>query len=982
MTYPLASAMLSAPGVRTVRGYSLFGESLVYVLFEDGTDVTTARQRVQELVNQVQPRLPVRARMALGPDATGVGWVLEYALTDISQRRDLSELRALQDWRLKDAIRAVRGVAEVATVGGMVRQYQVVLDPQRMQLRGVSYQDVASAIAASNAEVGGGALEHAEAEYVIRASSYLKSVADIEQVPVKLDTNGLPILVNDIARVRLGPEMRRGIAELDGTGEVVGAIVIMRSGGNALDTIAAVKDRLAALARNLPDGVGIRIAYDRSDLIKRSISNLRQKIIEELLVVAFVCFLFLAHVRSALAIVVILPLGMLTAFVVMRCQGLSANIMSLAGLAIAFGTMVDAAVVMIENAHRHLEALQAGKEHQRLDAATRARVLVRAMQEVGPSLFVSLVIIALSFLPVLGLGAQEGRMFSPLVYTKTYAVTAAAFLSISLVPALIGYLMSGRLAGEMANPLNRTLIGCYRPVLDWVLRYPWYTLGLSILLLLATLYPAVRLGSEFMPPLDEGDVLYMPSTLPGVSPATARQVLQQTDKLIMTVPEVASAFGKAGRAETATDPAPLEMIETTIRLRPRAAWRPGMTKEQLISELDDRVRLPGLANVWTQPIRGRIDMLATGIKSPVGIKVTGPDLSELERIALQVERAARQVPGVISAVAERTTSGRYIDVDIDRLAAARFGLTVSDVQDVVAGSVGGQNVGEILEGRQRVPISLRYPREFRDSIQDLREMPMMAPSGARLTLGDVAKVSVSTGPPMIRSEDASPAVWVYVDIRGRDIASVVTDLRRAVEPAVNLPAGYMLAWSGQYEQWMHARDRLFVLIPAVLLVIVGLLFMVFRRFDETMLVLCTLPFSLVGGLWFTYILGFNFSVAVAVGFLALGGVAAEFGVIMVLYLKQAWMRRIAGGETPSTASLLDAIREGALLRVRPKAMTVAVILGGLLPIMWGHGAGSDVMRRIAAPLIGGMITAPLLSMLIVPASFLILRNRELRNSSP
>ena len=977
VTYPLASALLSAPGVRTVRGYSLFGESLVYVLLEDGTDLATARQRVQEYVNQVLPRLPPRAHPALGPDATGVGWILEYVLTDRTQRRDLSELRALQDWQLKDAVRAVRGVAEVATIGGMVRQYQVVLDPGQMQLSGVSYGEVASAIAASNAEVGGGAVEHAEAEYMLRASSYLKSVADIEQIPVKVAANGHPTLLSQIARVQLGPEMRRGIAELDGTGEVVGAVVIMRSGSNALDSIAAVKARLAALAKSLPEGVGIEIVYDRSDLIGRAISNLTLKIIEELVIVALVCLAFLAHARSAVAIIVILPLGMLAAFVVMRCQGLSANIMSLAGVAIAFGAMVDAAVVMIENAHRHLEAAQAGKDLEEPDAVRRSRVLVRALQEVGPSLFVSLVIITLSFLPVLALEAQEGRMFSPLVYTKTYAMAAAAILSISLVPALIGYLMPGRATSEMANPINRTLIAWYRPVLDWALRRPWPTLALSVLALLAALYPAFRLGSEFMPPLDEGDVLYMPTALPGISPETARHVLQQTDRLIMTVPEVASAFGKAGRAETATDPAPLEMIETTIRLKPRAAWRAGMSKEQLISELDDRVRLPGLQNVWTQPIRGRIDMLATGIKSPVGIKITGPDLGEIERIGLEVEHVAQRVPGVFSAVAERTASGRYIDVDIDRLAAARYGLTVSSVQDVVVGLIGGQNVGETVEGRRRFPISVRYPRELRDSIQALRELPMIAPAGARLTLADVARVTASAGPSMIRSEDASPAAWVYVDVRGRAIASVVMDIRRAVESTVKLPAGYLLAWSGQYEQWMRARERLILLVPAVLVVITGLLFLTFRRLDETLVILCSLPFSLVGGLWFTYLLGFNFSVAVAVGLLALAGVAAEFGVIMLLYLKQAWQRRLASGEAPSAGMLVDAIREGALLRVRPKAMTVAVILAGLAPVMWGHGAGTDVMQRIAAPLVGGMITAPLLSMLIVPAAFLILRSREL-----
>jgi Cu(I)/Ag(I) efflux system membrane protein CusA/SilA len=979
VTYPLTTTMLSVPGAKTVRGYSFFGDSFVYVLFEDGTDLYWARSRVLDYLNQVQSRLPANAKASLGPDATGVGWIYEYALVDRSGRHDLSELRALQDWFLKYELKSVPDVAEVASVGGMVRQYQVVLDPVRLRAYNLPHGKVVDAIRKANQETGGAVLELGEAEYMVRASGYLESLEDFQKIPLMTTAAGVSVRLRDVAWIQLGPEMRRGIAELDGEGEVAGGVIVMRSGKNALRTIAAVKAKLDSLRAGLPAGVEIVPVYDRSGLITRAVDNLTQKLIEEFIVVALVCFAFLFHLRSALVAVVSLPLGILAAFIVMHYQGpggIGANIMSLGGIAIAIGAMVDAAVVMIENAHKHLEQWRHDHPGAELDGEARWRVIGDAAVEVGPALFFSLLIITLSFIPVFTLEAQEGRLFAPLAYTKTYAMAAAAGLAVTLIPVLMGYLIRGRIPDEKANPLSRLLIAAYRPVLDGVLRAPKTTLAAAALILLASLWPLQQIGGEFMPPLDEGDLLYMPSALPGLSAGKAAELLQQTDRLIKTVPEVASVFGKAGRAETATDPAPLEMFETTIRFKPRDQWRAGMTQDKLVEELDRIVRVPGLSNIWVPPIRNRIDMLATGIKSPVGVKVAGASLAEIDRVAAQIERVVKAVPGVSSALAERLSGGRYIDVNIDRDAAARFGMNIADVQAVVSSAIGGENIGETIEGLQRFPINVRYPREFRDSVERLRELPILTASGARIVLSDVAKLQVADGPPMLRSENARLSGWVYVDIRGRDLRSAVNDMQRAVGERVKVPPGYSVSWSGQFEFLERATAKLRVVVPFTLLIIFVLLYLTFKRIDEALLIMATLPFALVGGIWMLYLLGHNLSVAGAVGFIALAGVAAEFGVIMLLYLRQAWDARIAQGRI-GAADLLEAIREGAVLRVRPKAMTVAVILGGLLPIMWGAGTGSEVMQRIAAPMVGGMITAPLLSMLVIPAVYALIRQRGL-----
>ena len=977
VTYPLTTTMLSVPGAKTVRGYSFFGDSFVYVLFDDGTDLYWARSRVLEYLNQIQARLPAEARATLGPDATGVGWIYEYALVDRSGKNDLSELRALQDWFLRYELKSVPGVAEVATVGGMVREYQIVLDPDRLRAYGVTHNQVIEAVRRANGEAGGSVLEMAEAEYMVRASGYLKSLDDLRVVPLKTGAGGVPVLLGDVARLQLGPEMRRGIAELDGEGEVVGGIIVMRSGKNAQTTIDALKAKLAALKSSLPAGVEIVETYDRSQLIGRAIDNLSGKLFEEFLVVALVCIVFLFHLRSALVAIVALPLGVLVAFIVMHGQGINANIMSLGGIAIAIGAMVDAAIVMIENAHKHLEAWQHAHPNQVIETDERWRLIGDAAAEVGPALFFSLLVITLSFVPVFTLEAQEGRLFAPLAFTKTYAMAAAAALSVTLIPVLMGYWIRGRIPDEHANPLSRGLIALYRPVLDGVLRWPKATLAIAALLLLATVWPISRLGGEFLPPLDEGDVLYMPSALPGLSAGKAVQILQQTDKMIRAVPEVASVFGKMGRAETATDPAPIEMQETTVRLKPREQWRPGMTPEKLIEELDRSVRMPGLTNLWVPPIRNRLDMLATGIKSAIGIKVNGSDLATIDGVAAEIERVVKGVPGVTSALAERLTGGRYIDVDIDRAAAARYGLNVADVQSVVSAAIGGETIGETVEGRRRFPISVRYPRELRDSVQKLRDLPVLTPAGAQLLLGSVAHIALADGPPMIKSENGRLSGWIYVDARGRDLASVVRDMRERVAREVTLPTGYSVTWSGQFEYLERAVAKLKIVIPATLVIIFVLLYITFGRVDEALLILASVPFALIGGFWFMYFLGHAMSVATAVGFIALAGVSAEFGVIMLLYLKHAWERRIAAGEPADAMTLITAIREGAVQRVRPKAMTVAVILAGLLPIMLGHGTGSEIMQRIAAPMVGGMITAPLLSMLVIPVVYRLLRGRDM-----
>ena len=977
VTYPLTTTMLSVPGAKNVRGYSFFGDSFVYVLFDDGTDPYWARSRVLEYLNQVQSRLPAQAKTSLGPDATGVGWIYEYALVDRSGRNDLSQLRALQDWFLKYELKTVPDVAEVASIGGMVRQYQIVLDPDRMRAFNVPHAKVIDAVQKANQETGGAVVEMGEAEYMVRASGYLASLDDFRRIPIVTTEAGVPVRLGDIARVQIGPETRRGIAELDGEGEVAGGVIVMRSGKNALATIAAVKAKLEALKRSLPPGVEVLPTYDRSSLIKRAVDNLARKLVEEFIVVALVCAVFLFHLRSAVVAIVTLPLGVLAAFIVMHYQGVNANIMSLGGIAIAIGAMVDAAVVMIENAHKHIERWHHAHPGDRLAGAEHWGVVREAATEVGPALFFSLLIITFSFIPVFALEAQEGRLFSPLAFTKTYAMAAAAGLAVTLIPVLMGYLIRGRIPDERRNPLSRTLIATYRPLLAGVLGAPKTTLACALLIALATAWPLSRLGAEFMPQLDEGDLLYMPSALPGIATGKAAELLQQTDRLIRTVPEVQRVFGKAGRAETATDPAPLEMFETTIQLKPRDQWRAGMTPQKLVDELDRTVRVPGLSNIWVPPIRNRIDMLATGIKSPVGIKVAGSDTAQIDRVTGRIEQTVRTVPGVSSALAERLTGGRYIDVDIDRAAAARYGLNIADVQSVVAAAVGGDNIGETVEGLQRFPINVRYPREVRDSIENLRKLPVLTERGAQIRLADIASIRVADGPPMLKSENARLSGWVYVDIRGRDLLSTVRDMQRAVATEVSMPAGYSISWSGQFEYLERASAKLRVVAPAALAIIFVLLYLTFRSFANALVVIATLPFALVGGFWFMFVLGYDMSIASAVGFIALGGVAAEFGVVMLLYLEHAWQARRARGEHGIEA-LRAAIFEGAVLRVRPKAMTVAVIVAGLLPIMWGSGTGSEVMRRIAAPMVGGMISAPLLSMFVIPAAFLLLRRREAR----
>ncbi|EPT7314881.1 efflux RND transporter permease subunit [Klebsiella oxytoca] len=967
VTYPLTTTMLSVPGAKTVRGFSMFGDAYVYVLFDDGTDPYWARSRVLEYLSQIQSSLPPEAKASLGPDATGVGWVFEYVLTDKSGQHSLGDLRAIQDWILKYELKTVPDVSEVASVGGMVKEYQVILNPDRLRALNVTHEQVISAIQSANQEGGGSVLELGEAEYMVRTTGYLKSIDDFKQVVIAA-RDGVPVLLSDVASVRRGPAIRRGVAELNGEGEVAGGIIIMRSGKNALTTINAVKAKLSEVQKSLPAGVEIVPVYDRSQLIKNSVETLTHKLIEEFIVVAVVCSLFLFHFRSALVAMITLPLGILGAFIVMHYQGVSANMMSLGGIAIAIGAMVDAAIVMIENMHKVLEQWRYEHPERQPSSADYWQIALHAASEVGPALFCSLLIITLSFIPVFTLEAQEGKMFSPLAFTKTWSMAVAAGLGITLVPVLMGYFIRGKIPDEAANPLNRWLIRAYEPLLDKVLQWPKATLAAAGLLLVATLWPLAQLGSEFLPQIDEGDLLYMPSTLPGISSREAARLLQQTDRLIKTIPEVQSVFGKAGRAESATDPAPLTMLETTIQFKPKSEWRPGMTMDKLIGELDSAVKVPGIANVWVPPIRNRLDMLATGIKSPVGIKVNGNNLAEIEKTAEEIERIVRHVPGVTSALAERLDGGRYIDIAIDRLKAARYGVSVKELQSVVASVVGGDNIGETIEGRERYPINVRYPREMRDSLQKLRDLPVVTSSGAQVTLAELADIAITDGPPMLKSENARLSDWIYVDIRGRDLKSAVDEMQREVSKQVRLPDGISLTWSGQYEYLERATAKLKIVLPFTLMIIFILLYVTFGRVKDALLIMGTLPFSLIGGVWLLWLLGYNLSVAAAVGFIALAGVAAEFGVIMVLYLNQALAKR--RGEL-NDRTLNEAIHEGAVLRVRPKVMTVATIMAGLLPIMWGGGTGSEVMQRIAAPMIGGMITAPLLSMLVIPAVYLL-----------
>ncbi len=977
VTYPLTTTMLSVPGARTVRGYSFFGDSFVYVIFEDGTDLYWARSRVLEYLNEVQGRLPASARSSLGPDATGVGWVFQYALIDRTGQHDLGQLRSLQDWLLRFELKTVPGVAEIASIGGMVRQYQIVLDPERMAAYGVSQGRVAEAVRGANQEAGGAVVELGEAEHMVRASGYLRTIEDFNAIPLGLGANGIPVTLGDVAWMQIGPEMRRGIAELNGEGEVAGGVVVIRAGANAREVIEAVRTRLDELKRSLPEGVEIVTTYDRSSLIDRAIENLTHKLAEEFIVVALVCALFLFHLRSALVAIVTLPLGVATAFLIMRLQGVEANIMSLSGIAIAVGAMVDAAIVMVENAHKKLERWRVEHDGEMPQGADHWRVITEASIEVGPALFFSLLIITLSFVPVFTLQAQEGRLFAPLAFTKTYAMAASAALAVTLIPVLIGFWIRGKIPHEDANPINRFLASLYQPAIDFTLAKPRFVLLIAALAFATTALPLSRLGGEFMPMMDEGDLLYMPTALPGLSAAEASDLLQVTDRLIRTVPEVESVFGKAGRAETATDPAPLEMFETTIQLKPRSQWRPGMTPERIIEELDRVVRVPGLTNVWVPPIRNRIDMLATGVKSPIGIKVSGPDLASIDAAARAVEAAARGVPGVSSAISERLSGGRYVDIDINRFAASRYGLNIADVQEIVSGAIGGETIGEVVDGRARYPISLRYPREIRDSLERLIALPIVTDTGLRLTLGEVATLTIADGPSMIRSENGRLSAYVYVDVRGRDLASVVRDLRRAVASQVQLPAGVSLAYSGQFEYLQRAAERLTIVGPATIAIIFVLLYLIFRRLDEAAIVMVSLPFALTGGVWLVYALGYDFSVAVAVGFIALAGLAAEFGVIMLIYLKNALKEREERGVVITPEIVAEAVREGALLRLRPKAMTVAVILAGLIPILWTGGAGAEIMRRIAAPMVGGMLTAPLLSLFVIPAAYFLIRRRGL-----
>ncbi len=1029
VTYPITTTMLSVPGAQVVRGYSFFGDSYVYVIFEDGTDLYWARARVLEYLNQAIADLPEGVQPRLGPDATGVGWVYNYVLVDRSGRHDLAELRSLQDWFLKFELQTVPGVSEVATVGGMVRQYQVVVDPEKLRAFGITLARVSAAIRAANREVGGSVLELAEAEYMVRTRGYLRGIEDLEHIPILVTEAGTPVLLRDIARVQVGPEMRRVVADLDGEGEVTGGIVVMRYGENALATIERVKEKLEQLRQGLPAGVEIIETYDRSTLIESAVSNLQEKLIEEFVVVALVCLVFLFHLRSAFVAIVTLPLGILASFIVMQYQGINANIMSLGGIAIAIGAMVDAAIVMIENAHKHLERYRQDYGHAPA-GAEHWKVITDAATEVGPALFYSLLIITLSFLPVFTLEAQEGRLFSPLAYTKTYAMAASAGLAVTLVPVLMGYFIRGRIPAEHRNPLNVFLIWLYRPLLVAVMRVPKLTLFVALLAVLSLVVPiagvggflaplkwpfqiahwvtgepqamtarieqtqqrlasnwqqrfrdtpwlarfANGLGSEFMPELDEGDLMYMPTTLPGLSIGKAQELLQQTDRLIAGMPEVKQVFGKIGRADTATDPAPLTMIETVIQLQPRELWRPGMTTRRIIEELDARVQYPGVTNAWVMPIKTRIDMLATGIKTPVGIKVAGPDLAEIERIGRDIERVVMTVPGTTSAYSERVAGGRYVDIVPDRIAAARYGLNIDDINQIIAAAVGGINITQTVEGLERYPVNLRFPRERRDDVEKLRALPLVTPTGAQIPLAQVAEIKIIDGPPMLKSENGRLNGWTFVDIRDVDLGSYVVAAQRAVREQVALPPGYSVAWSGQYEYMLRAQARLAQVVPLTLVIIFVLLYLTFRHAGQALLVMASLPFALVGGFWLIFLLDYNLSVAVGVGFIALAGVAAEFGVVMLVYLDNALLERDRQGVL-TVAGLRAAIMQGAVMRVRPKAMTVATIVAGLLPIFLGSGTGSEVMSRIAAPMIGGMITAPLLSLFVIPVIYLLWKQR-------
>ncbi len=975
VTYPLTTAMLSVPGAVTVRGFSFFGDSYVYVIFDEGTDLYWARSRVLEYLSQVAPSLPAAAKPRLGPDATGVGWVYIYSLIDPTGQHDLSQLRSLQDWFLKYELQTVAGVSEVATVGGMVKQYQITVDPVKLRAFDVPLSHIRMAVQQSNQEVGASVIEMAEAEYMVRASGYLRGIVDIEAIPLGVNHKGTPLLLKDVADVTLGPQMRRGIAELNGEGEVVGGIIVMRFGENAQATIDAVKEKLEQLKRGLPGGVEVVTVYDRSNLIRSAVNNLWEKLFEELLVVALVCMIFLFHIRSSLVAIVCLPVGVLMAFTVMHMQGLNANIMSLGGIAIAIGAMIDGAVVMIENMHKHMERTPLTPEN-------RWQIVAKSAVEVGPALFFSLLIITVSFVPVFTLEAQEGRMFSPLAYTKTYAMAASALLAITLVPVLMGYFIRGKVVPENLNPVNRTLIKVYTPILRTALLFPKTIIVLALLLFASITWPLSKIGSEFIPPLDEGDLMYMPTTYPGISIGKARELLQQTDKLIASVPEVASVFGKIGRADTATDPAPLTMIETIIQFKPKSEWREGMTKEKLRKELDALVKFPGVTNAWVMPIKTRIDMLATGIKTPVGIKIAGPDLAVIQGLGLQLESILGELKGTASVYSERVAGGRYLDINIDRMKASRLGLNISDVQMVISMAIGGANVTEAVEGLERYPVNIRYPQSYRDSPEQIALLPIVTKMGAHIVLGDVATVEIVDGPPGIKSENARVNGWVFIDVEGIDIGSYVEVAKVLLDERLELPAGYSLAWSGQYEYMQRAKDKLIYVIPLTFLIIVALLYLHFRQVVEVAIILGTLPLAAVGSLWLMYWLGFNFSVAVGVGIIALAGVAVEVGIIMLVYLDQSYQRMLvsfeASGKVMQSSDVMAAVLGGAVLRVRPVIMTTGATIVGLMPIMYGDGTGSEVMQRLAAPMVGGMVSALLLTLLVVPVTYYVWRRLGVR----
>ncbi len=974
VTYPLTTAMLSVPGAKTVRGFSFFGDSYVYVIFDDDTEMYWARSRVLEYLSQVAPKLPANAKPELGPDATGVGWIYLYALVDKTGKHDLSELRALQDWFLKFELQALPGVSEIASVGGMVKQYQVEIDPNKLRAYNLPLSHVQLAIQRGNQEVGASVIEMAEAEYMLSATGYIESVDDLAHIPLGVNKNGTPLLLQDIATIRLGPQMRRGIAELNGQGEVAGGIVVMRFGENAQDVINGVKAKLASLKPSLPDGVEIVPVYDRSDLIQRAIDHFWSKIGAELLVVALVCAVFLFHIRSSIVAVLSLPLGILISFIIMYWQGINANIMSLGGIAIAIGAMTDGAIVMIENMHKHMEKTP-------LTAENRWQVVAKSASEVGPALFFSLLIITASFLPVFILEAQEGRMFTPLAYTKTYAMAASAGLAVTLIPVLMGYFIRGKVLSEKKNPLNRLLIALYRPILQRALTYPKVTLLITLMIAIVGFYPLDKLGSEFMPELDEGDLMYMPTTYPGVSIGKAREILQQTDKLIATVPEVNNVFGKIGRAETATDPAPLTMIETFIQLKPKSQWREGVTSQSLRDEFESLVQIPGLTNAWVMPIKTRIDMLATGIKTPLGIKVAGADLDVIQRIGQDIETLLKTLPTTASVYSERVSGGRYIKIDIDRQKAARYGLNIADVQQVIATATGGANIAQSVEGLERYPINMRYPQHYRDSPEALSVLPIITPTGQHIGLGDVARIYFEDGPPGIKSENARINGWSFIDVQNTDMGSYVTQAQQMLDEKLHLPSGYSLRWAGQYEQLQRAQEKLTFVLPLTLAVIIVLLYFSFRSFIEVAIIMGTLPFALIGGVWLLYLEGFNLSVAVGVGFIALAGVAVEIGVIMLVYLNQSYhaliQQKQAAHSSPTESELIQVVLSGAALRVRPVMMTVATVMIGLLPVMYHEGTGSEVMSRIAAPLVGGMASALALSLVVVPVVYLLWKKRSL-----